>query len=128
MTKNLNKLSDRDYIGPGVWFMLHLIAAHAESSRELKDSYPHIIELLTQTFPCDECRGHFNSMVNKLPVEYFRDMRNGYFSWSYKAHSLVNQRLGKETPNYQEALTWFKNPSSNCSSCGKSSETRILSR
>lgn len=128
MTKDLGKLSDRDYIGPGVWFMLHLIAAHADSSKELKESYPYIVELLAQTFPCEECRGHFNKMIANFPAENFSAMRNGYFSWSYKAHSLVNQRLKKETPDYQETLAWFKNPTSDCKSCGKSSKPRIEGR
>ena len=124
----LARLSDRDYIGPGVWFMLHLLGAHANNSPEIAAAYPEIIELIAQTFPCEECRAHFVKGIRSLPPEKFKGLHNGYFAWSHAFHKQVNDRLDKPTPGYAAALEWFRNPVSSCESCGPSASHHVVSR
>lgn len=113
----LDNLENRDLIGPGVWFMLHIIGLHANSNKTLRDAYPEIINVLREKFPCEECRQHFNKMSDALRIDDFLKQEHGAFNWSYVAHKTVNERLGKITPEYAAAMKFFLNPGGNCANC-----------
>lgn len=127
MTDNLQKLSDRDYIGPGVWFMLHLLALHGETNQTLKQAYPEIIDLLREKFPCEECREHFIKMTDTLNIRESTQEKYSQFKWSYIAHKMVNERLGKETPAFENAFRFFSDPKSNCKDCALTKKKRGFS-
>lgn len=125
----LHRLSDRDLIGPGVWFMLHLIAAHDDKNEHLEKAFPEIIDLLKKFFPCEECRVHFNDLNSKIDVDTFANEQYSHFKWSYIAHKTVNERLSKETPSFEGALKYFSNPKSTCPSCSvKKARPKFVSR
>lgn len=113
----LKELHEPKYIGPGVWYMLHLLALESESSPEIKEAFPQMIDVLRQKFPCEICRKHLNKAVRELPVRPHADLPHGYWTWAYAIHDKANKRLDKVSPDIHEARRWFINPGE-CENCG----------
>ena len=120
----LIRLADRDLIGPGVWFSLHMMAYHAQSSPVMRDALIEYVQVLREKFPCEECRQHFNQLTDRLSPTAFENEEYGHFKWSYIAHKTVNERLGKETPSFEAAFRFFTDPKNDCKNCSLTKKKR----
>ena len=83
--------------GPIFWSTLHIVSlaysdqpTYAEK-RAAKQFYQSMALLL----PCPMCRKHFDEILQRMPVESWLDNRESLIEWVWKAHNLVNARLGK---------------------------------
>ncbi|KAI5190049.1 mitochondrial FAD-linked sulfhydryl oxidase [Nematocida minor] len=85
----------RAELGRGTWALIHTIAAKYPpyASREHQSNLIKFIDLLTKLFPCEECRGHFKSLVDSFPPKV--SSREEFGLWTCQAHNIVNKRLGK---------------------------------
>ncbi|KAI5171306.1 mitochondrial FAD-linked sulfhydryl oxidase [Nematocida sp. LUAm3] len=85
----------RRELGRGTWTLLHTIAAKypPEPTKEEMGNIIKLIDLLTKIFPCDECRGHFKSLVTSFPP--IVSSHDEFATWLCQAHNIVNKRLGK---------------------------------
>lgn len=109
-------------LGPGLWFSIHFDAKNAITD-ELKDAFERKIENLKNNFPCEKCKPHFIEFVNTHPLQLFRDLTSdtgedvGFFKWSYIFHDMVNIRLNKKRPTYEDVYNFYYIFGNNCSSC-----------
>lgn len=93
-----------EILGPGIWFTIHLKAFMIKDVFDYKDFIKYLY-LLSFTFPCDNCKGHFKTYLLQYPPEneYGKNYKisdnitcNGLFYWTIVFHNSVNVRLGKK--------------------------------
>jgi hypothetical protein len=112
----------QDRYGPGIWFVLHLQAAYAETD-ELKRAFIQNVKTLGQHFPCEQCRPHFAAYIQTHPIETYVNKPRGLFQWTWEFHDSVNKRLGKPTMEFEEAWSQFRSKTAVCTDdCGETSE------
>jgi hypothetical protein len=92
-----------DYIGPGNWNTLHMMAINCRSDRE-KDAVLYLIDLYANNFYCKKCERHFREYVHSHPPQKYKDKPLGLFTWTWKAHNYTNKITGKKQMSYDEAL------------------------
>ena len=65
---------------------------HEANMDELKE----IVQEYSTSFPCEECRHHFNDLLEEHPIQ-LDDIKTDKDAkvWSWLTHNLVNKRLGK---------------------------------
>lgn len=85
-----------------IWFLIFLpvVSAirydwqcmHEAGAAELKD----IVTEYSDSFPCEECREHFNDLLASHPFQ-LDDIQSDEDAkvWSWLTHNMVNKRLGK---------------------------------
>ena len=83
-----------------LWFFLPLASAlrydwqcmHEAHVDELKT----IVQEYSESFPCEECRDHFNDLLVSHPFQV-DDIKTDEDAkvWSWLTHNMVNKRLGK---------------------------------
>jgi hypothetical protein len=109
----------QDKYGPGIWFMLHLMAAQAETN-ELRQAFVQNVKTLGQHFPCEVCRSHFAAYIQSHPIETYVNKPRGLFQWTWEFHDSVNKRLGKQTIPLEEAWSTFRSSNAICTDdCGE---------
>ncbi len=121
---NHSKLHNPVYVGPGIWFTIHTLAANARSKKEKEDVIHHIRKLQDR-FPCLECKGHFGEYLSKHPPEDSIDgNEDALFLWTVNFHNAVNYRLKKPQVSYEEAKSIFKENEVFCTKkCDEEEET-----
>ena len=70
---------------------------HRAGVDEMKD----IVQEYATSFPCEECREHFNVMLEThwFPIERVQTDEEARI-WSWLTHNLVNVRIGKDWEPY----------------------------
>lgn len=65
---------------------------HEAGANDLK----RIVHEYSESFPCEECRVHFNDLLEIHPIQ-LEDVTTDEDArvWSWLTHNLVNKRLGK---------------------------------
>lgn len=105
---NHSKLHNPVYVGPGIWFTIHTLAANSRTDSEKEDVIRHIRKLQDR-FPCLECKGHFGEYLSKHPPEdTLGGNEDSLFLWTVNFHNAVNYRLKKPQVSYEEAKSIFK--------------------
>lgn len=87
-------------IGPGVWYIFHMA-----SIKGTRTDVERLISFIRKYFPCEECRTHFTEMTNSLRIERVPD--GGIPKRVYDMHCMVNKRLNKESPSYDDMIDFF---------------------
>lgn len=101
-------------VGPGFWFVLHTVAAHANTP-EKKKSCIDLILLLCESFRCQKCKQHFRRFIETHPFERYLDITDsqganiGLFRWTWELHNAVNRLLGKSQPGLDVSFNYFLN-------------------
>lgn len=83
------------------WYRLHT----AQSADELRD----VVDDYVESFPCEECRIHFEELVDKhpFPLEEVRSVEEARI-WSWLTHNIVNKRLGETWKPFDIMYTYIK--------------------
>lgn len=81
--------------GPYFWGAFHLACLAAIDKEALKT----FIETYQMVLPCFGCRLHFSQLLAEKPIPDVDQFR-----WSVDIHNIVNERLGKPTVTYEDAL------------------------
>jgi len=92
--------------GPGLWFMLTIMALHANTSED-EEYFIRNLRLLSNLHPCGECREHMKKYISINPPENFIEFENGLFDYMITFHNTVNKRLGKPIMQYEDALYMY---------------------
>jgi hypothetical protein len=110
-----HSISDRKYIGPGIWYKKHRDAFHARTL-EQQQEFARQTHNLASHFPCKDCRQHFLDYLEKNPIEDMfgktieidgDNLHLGVFVWSWIFHNAVNQRLNKPLMEFRSAYNLF---------------------
>lgn len=99
---------DPKYIGPGVWFSLHLLALNSNTDQS-KEYFRNYLGSVIKNFWCHKCRVHATRYVTNNPIEDFDGLTHGYFTYTWKFHNDVNKRLGKKLMDWQTAFDLYTN-------------------
>ena len=87
-----------------LWCLLPLVSASYDWERlhraDASTLHP-IVEEYVQHFPCEECRIHFQDLVENhpFPLHYVRSDKDAEI-WTWLTHNLVNKRIGKPWESY----------------------------
>lgn len=97
--------------GPGTWQLMHSISFNYPQNpkEEDKKAYTNFIDSLKQVLPCESCKNEFTKMLKKFPLDDFLEDTEGVVVWSYLAHHMVNIRLNKKTPEFNDVVRHYFN-------------------
>lgn len=113
------KLSNSEYVGPGIWFVIHVMAYYARDMFS-KLNFIQLISTICENHKCSECKNHCLEYMKLNPInEWFNwtsedegdegDRDLGIFRWSWIFHNAVNTRLNKPLLSWKEALEIYGN-------------------
>jgi FAD-linked sulfhydryl oxidase len=97
--------------GPGLWFLLHAVAAAYPEAPSAEDKRRHMafIKSLAPVLPCAGCRKGMAALVScgplKLTACVFKD-RFSFFRWTVEFHNAVNVKAGKRVNH--DWVFWYK--------------------
>jgi hypothetical protein len=121
-----SKLHEPKYVGPGIWYSIHILAANAKTQKE-KESVVKQIRIIQENFPCQECKSHFwKYLQNHPPEDTIKGGPESLFLWTVNFHNAVNFRLGKPQITYDEAKSIYIEQSVFCTkaSCDEEEEVK----
>ena len=108
---NHQKLHDPRYIGPGIWFNMHLDAAEAKTRRRAGTNCTKISQI-TAAISLFKVQGAFQRVSGSTSSG--ADRRNArqeaLFRWSVEFHNAVNAFTGKAQVSYADAHNIFYIP------------------
>ena len=113
-------LTDPKYIGPGVWYNIHLDAYEATDNKKINE-FMDKMHLLAEKFPCKTCRAHINEYINTHPFKDLKHLKNkagrkiGMFKWAWLFHNAVNTRLHKPLVDWETAWSMYDEEIEICS-------------
>lgn len=96
-----------------VYWKEMLAFAHTANTYAEKQAFRIWIYNLAKRFPCDRCRPHFISYVEKNPPENSLDP----IIWVVQFHNAVNKRLGKPVLSMKQALQKYNENFNDCKNC-----------
>jgi hypothetical protein len=113
-----SKIFDVKSIGPGGWYMIHLLAANAITYED-RLSCLFMFKVISTKFICLSCREHFREYCEKdSPEQYCADNKQ-LFYWTWKCHNNANLLTNKTIFSYEEAEALYLDPNLECKSgCG----------
>jgi len=125
---NTNNVNIAAYMGPGLWYGIHVFAVNATTD-ELKKAFVIYINAICDKFPCQKCQTHFRSFIDKTDFKKYWDKYDadgndvGMFTWSWEIHNKVNEFLKKPTLSQNEAYKQYTSMNGGvCHSCGDNSK------
>lgn len=122
-------LTNPKYVGPGVWYSIHLKAYEAVDDDSIED-FIEYMNLLALKFPCKNCRQHIKEYIETHPFQDLISMKNssgrniGMFKWSWLFHNAVNTRINKQHIDWETAWNMYNKEPVICSKeCTEAEET-----
>lgn len=90
--------------GSQAWQLIHCVAlTYPQNPTEQdRENYLGFLKMLGEVLPCEICAEHFRQNMDAMPPRM--DNRTEFFEWTVDIHNLVNQKNGKRTISYKEAL------------------------
>ena len=107
--------TDPEYVGPGVWNIIHRRAWLAQTV-ESQRSFIEFMKDVCYHFPCVVCRGHCSEYIKNHPMEEYLGVTVkmgtetralGLFIWTWKFHNAVNIRLRKPLMSWDTAYSLY---------------------
>lgn len=119
---------DPAIIGPGIWFNMHSTALQATTDY-LKQAFIKNTNTLCDAFKCQTCQIHFRKHLDNTNFQNYWNLTYkgkdiGFFKWTWEFHNIVNKKLKKPEPTFEEAYNYFSDSNSSiCTTCGSKSDT-----
>jgi len=115
--------SNKDFIGPPTWTVLHSFAAAYTSDQ--RKVFRGFIKSLGKLFPCSICRSNWKKKLEILPLEPYLGNNNDLFFWTYCIHDMVNEAITdsdpsnpKSSPPYDQVkFSYFQKMGEFCEDC-----------
>jgi hypothetical protein len=118
--EHVDRLSDPKVVGPGVWWMTHMLARDA-IDKESIDKFIKHMNFLAANFSCKNCRKHINEYMRLHSFDDLKNLKNkdgeliGMFKWTWLFHNAVNTRIGKPYIEWETAVEMFYTEPEVCS-------------
>lgn len=118
--EHVDRLSDPKVVGPGVWWMTHMLARDA-IDKEGIDKFIKHMNFLAENFSCKNCRKHINEYMKLHSFDDLKNLKNkdgeliGMFKWAWLFHNAVNTRIGKPYIEWETAVEMFYTEPEVCS-------------
>lgn len=100
-------------LGPPLWRVMHIksfIYPDHPSESDMVEARKYFEIAVPLALECDTCRVHYARMLESLDVSCKYNLSR----WVVDAHNSVNQRLGKQTVEYEQARLWYEPVQSTC--------------
>ena len=100
-----------DIWGPHFWYILHIISFDYPlrpteyDKRVFHDFYSSLKDII----PCEKCRKHYRTHINKYPLTPHLDTRDTLVKWVIQVHNFVNASLGKPILSIPEVMDIYAN-------------------
>lgn len=101
---HVENIINPEIVGPGQWFVMHLLGAEVKSEADLTN-YKRTIEIILNGIKCNECHSDAIKYYKNKPIDDYRGV--GIFYWSVDFHNYVNMKLGKPIVPRNVAYDWF---------------------
>jgi len=100
--------------GPHGWKFLHYVSMGypVNPSYEDKLNYKNFYHSLQHVLPCEKCAQNYKQNLVKLPIDNHLENRDSLVKWVIDIHNKVNNELGKDKVEYEEALSLYTNEES----------------
>lgn len=92
-----------DIWGNYIWYLLHIIVQHPNSSNE---KYKKFFYNLQYLLPCPKCRNNYKEHILKKSIS---SNNNELSEWLFDIHNRVNRDIGKPIQNYKETALFWEN-------------------
>lgn len=114
--------ADIQRIGPGIWYVMHIDAAHT-TTLESQSVFISKTIALANNFKCQKCKGHFLKYIEKFPLQQWtQPLPNGIpglFAWTVNLHNEVNRFLKKPIMTVEDAYKIYTDDNLGaCFNCG----------
>lgn len=119
--------------GPGIWFSLHCMSAHATTPEKI-DDFIENFKTIISNLRCIKCRDHAMKYATDHPIEQYKNLKDKYdkmigmqkYIWQF--HNNVNSRLEKPQVDWETAYSMYNSPEAAvcASDCGGTSEIQSL--
>ena len=119
-----NKIANPNSFGPGIWYVIHLLARDATTDAK-KLQFKEFMENVVSSLPCSECQKHASEYYQNNPLKDLWNLKEngeevGMFKWAWTFHNTVNNRLKKPFVSWENARMLFSKEDGVCTSeCGK---------
>lgn len=94
-------------LGPELWKKIHKKAIKANRSTKRKKKFIKFINKVYKSIECDECKGHLRQFMDNEPIIHYLDIDHGVFTWTWRLHNAVNDRVGKEMIDHDDAFSMY---------------------
>ena len=97
--------------GPYFWETFHFVAfGYPENPNEHdKEEYKKFYSSFMKILPCDKCTNSSQELFKKSSIDYFLKSRQTLIKWTHDFHKKVNDKLGRDSPGFEEFVSNFKN-------------------
>lgn len=68
------------------------------------------LKTIGKCMPCQVCIDHYYELMNKYPLDDYKQEEFGLFKWTVMIHNMVNRKLGKEEWSFERALDHWSIP------------------
>lgn len=96
--------------GPDMWKMIHSFAASYKPSTINAQAFRQFIYSLPGLLNCQNCKNRMLNVLQILPLdnEHLQHTKK-LFLWTYQLHNIINEQLGKYSPNYEKVVNFYFN-------------------
>lgn len=96
--------------GPFFWHTMHITAMTypIDPTYGQKRAAKEFYESLAQLIPCAQCREHYQTHLQKMPISPHLDRRDHLFRWTVNLHNEVNKATGKPIVTEIEAINFYR--------------------
>ena len=97
--------------GPHLWYILHIISFEYPLNPTEYDKriYHDFYTSLKDVIPCEMCRKHYRTHINKYPLTPHLDTRDTLVKWVIQVHNFVNASLGKPILTIAQVMDIYSN-------------------
>lgn len=100
---------DSNIWGPHYWFTLFTITMTYPNkpTNICKKKYYDFFSNLPLFLPNEDSSKLFSNLLDKYPVTPYLDSKDSLMRWIHFIHNRVNEKLGKQTIKYKDALRLY---------------------
>lgn len=109
LNKIISKLDDKEYIFPGMWLILHLVAMKTVEDEDFDEVYATLIHVFKTYFT----QSLFVKFIEENPVDDYvngynkNNVRIGLFKHSWMLHNYINDNIGKAHMRFKLAYNIY---------------------
>lgn len=101
----------------GYWSIIHRMALRATTRTERLFFIVTFMDIVVN-LPCQECKHHALMYIAQNPIDPDNESQFYLFTWTWKFHNAVSERIGKEMFDWQSAyLIYVDNSEEECTDC-----------
>ena len=95
--------------GPQAWGLLHTICFNYPKNPKFneKQNLKKYVKSFVENIPCPNCKKSFKEIYSRIPIDNFLNNNYGTFLWSYLVHDIVNQKLNKKSPEFENIVNYY---------------------